>query len=1491
MPPARAAFAAFLLCLCALVFAAPTQEQVAQTYRELDRAVTLQGLTRDLQELSKIGSRLAGSTGERRALEYAERRFRTLGLQNIRREPFYVTVPDPAARGSLSGNGWRTELLPLWPNLVRTATCDVSGPLVYGGDGSLERMSGRPIRGSIVLLEFNSGVGWRNAAKLGAAGIIFIEPPGTSRAEAEQKFGATPIDVPRFWLPLRHAGPALSAAMEGQRARLQCRQDWVRRESFNLLADLPGTDRSAAREPLALMAYADSIGVVPGLAPGASSLSGLATLLQQAELWTKRPGRRPITFIASGGHFQALQGAREFAHRRLTTDRQPYLLGITLDLSGGSRAVGSYARGWFYEYRDEAHMRVQRMSRTLRSHADHMHADAGVQHPRLVLTDAANNSDGRTWKNNIPGKFALDCEPLIQAGMNALTFTTIEDGRPLLDTPFDTLDRLDVANVHRQAQTVAKMLHHVLNDSSARGEISNYRVPLEPTAPRAMHLTGGFATIEGRIALFDPQESFVPDVPVPGAMAAALHQQKTMMGVRGAMLDLTSGADARYRLIGLSPINAYWKTQIRNTELAAFKLEPETGNIVYAPSQGLFGAFDYPISFHLKTAYKSSPIVVFPCEAINLFGLVDPQELKAMQEFAVLDATTDAEPERYGFIRAMVDTRLQSEVDDTAVFFAPPGHRFKLIGMNQIGETRLLLVNPTKEAPEGGGYQAPGEDSEGIGRHFPYLALQAAKDLTALNGYRVSQFERYRIVSQGVERLHQDALAELREAEDAEARMDWAAAERHARAAWSLALRAYPVVQKTGNDVVNGVIFYLFLIIPFSYFMERLLFGNRALNRQLTIAAAIFVLTFLALYFIHPAFEIVANPSMIFVAFVMGALSLMVITFILGKFENSLKALKQEQSGVHEVDIGRMSVAMAAFNLGISNMRRRKARTLLTTLTLVVMTFIVLSFTSIVSDLRLTEYPSDTPARYSGLLLRNPGLEPMENATFRTLANEFEGRGAVARRAYYYGADIGDAGVLTLQRADRISEVRAILGVDPEEAQVTRLHEALLPGGRWFEPGERTAMILPQRLAEHLRIDPAIVGTATVQFAGIDYTVIGIIDESALRALTDLDGDGILPADFTLSRQFQTETGSQTQAFRSFIRLDPSVCFLLPAETALGIGADLRTLAVGLSDGQATRAALDELMPRLRLNLYASVPHEGGLQVRQFSVFQAARGSGMGIILLQMLIASVFVLNTMVASVFERTKEISIFSAIGLAPNHIAMLFFAESLVYGILGAVIGYVSAQTVAKIIVATGAFPGLYLNFSSLSAVLAAGLVMLVVIASTIYPARKASQIAAPALEDALFEQEPETDEWIIPLPFSIGEPEAQPLIRFLGEWFAAYEEYTIGDFVTSGSKVERIEGDSGTTHQASAHAWIAPYDLGVSQSVVLRAAPGQVEGVYTLELVLTRLSGEPSNWFNVNRRFLESLRKQFLTWRTLDAAQRAKYAEEPEDQNAISATSGK
>ena len=55
-----------------------------------------------------------------------------------------------------------------------------------------------------------------------------------------------------------------------------------------------------------------------------------------------------------------------------------------------------------------------------------------------------------------------------------------------------------------------------------------------------------------------------------------------------------------------------------------------------------------------------------------------------------------------------------------------------------------------------------------------------------------------------------------------------------------------------------------------------------------------------------------------------------------------------------------------------------------------------------------------------------------------------------------------------------------------------------------------------------------------------------------------------------------------------------------------------------------------------------------------------------------------------------------------------------------------------------------------------------------------------------------------------------------------------------------------------------------------------------------LTIHRQSGDISNWKRVNRRFLNTLRKQFLIWRTLGTEERERYLTEGEEATAAIST---
>ncbi|MBI2300907.1 MAG: hypothetical protein HYU66_18510, partial [Armatimonadetes bacterium] len=717
---------------------------------------------------------------------------------------------------------------------------------------------------------------------------------------------------------------------------------------------------------------------------------------------------------------------------------------------------------------------------------------------------------------------------------------TIDDSRPLVDTPFDLVENVDFDNVFKQARFLACLYDVILNEEA---------VPLPETVDlKRIHGQGGFATVAGRVAEFDPRESFIPDKPVANSLVVLRSSSKSYMGVRGNMVEMVHGAEAQFEFVGAKPASAGGEAII---SMEAYALDPQSGQIRYAPDRGTNGSVAYPVDISVDIARRELTIVVFECVSTAMFELVDPQTMEVLRTLSVYDGRTDSEPQQFGYTLVKPEP-WQSHVESTAVVFAKPGTRFKVVMGAGLAANRFVLLNSyarksdvplnkpgepehfppvrdDREAAEGPGYEVMpkgcflpkdkiGTDADRISASIYYTPYMVATDMWNLDEFRIQRLARFRIINKKINQLHEDAskrLAEARKALQAKRYQDF---ESLARAAHGFESRCYPDVQKTANDVVKGVVFYLALLLPFCYFAERLLFARPQIGRQIREVSLIFLGVFVIFSQVHPAFKITMNPVIILLAFIMFSLSMLVIGIITGKFEEQLKQLQRQLGGTHSADIGRMGVAAAAFSLGISNMRRRPLRTALTCTTLVLLTFTVLSFTSVVSQLKFNTVKAPGKPLYQGIMVRSAIWRPLQEQGYQLLRDEFGRSNAVAGRAWFYTSQLGEQSFVnvTCNKSNADYDAKAVCGLCESEAQVTAIDKCLKPGSRWFQPGDRYVCILPEGIADAFNLDERDYGSTKIRFNGMAFDLIGVFDNAKLKQLEDLDSEMLTPVDFIM---------------------------------------------------------------------------------------------------------------------------------------------------------------------------------------------------------------------------------------------------------------------------------------------------------------------------------------------------------------------------------------
>ena len=112
---------------------------------------------------------------------------------------------------------------------------------------------------------------------------------------------------------------------------------------------------------------------------------------------------------------------------------------------------------------------------------------------------------------------------------------------------------------------------------------------------------------------------------------------------------------------------------------------------------------------------------------------------------------------------------------------------------------------------------------------------------------------------------------------------------------------------------------------------------------------------------------------------------------------------------------------------------------------------------------------------------------------------------------------------------------------------------------------------------------------------------------------------------------------------------------------------------------------------------------------------------------LAIIVGAIGIVNTMVMTVYERTKEIGVLKSIGWKPKRILLMIMGETLVLTTLSGIIGSVFGILISEIGVLLIGSDNFSLGFNPNTFILAFGITIFVGIIGGIYPAYKASRLA--------------------------------------------------------------------------------------------------------------------------------------------------------------------
>ena len=713
-----------------------------------------------------------------------------------------------------------------------------------------------------------------------------------------------------------------------------------------------------------------------------------------------------------------------------------------------------------------------------------------------------------------------------------------------------------------------------------------------------------------------------------------------------------------------------------------------------------------------------------------------------------------------------------------------------------------------------------------------------------------------------------------------------------ARDAATYTILNHPVLRESIHEAVIGILWYLGLLVPFVFFFERLAFGFADIRRQLAAQAVVFLVVFALLRVLHPAFQMIRSSVMILLGFVILLISGGVTLLLSGKMKDNLEELRQQRGQVSAAEVNTLGVMATAFSLGLSNMHRRIVRTGLTCATLALLTFAMICFASVQSRI-VNSLVAVGKAWYQGFLVKREKMTPISEGEYFALRTKYGDRYTVAPRRMLVGEVTWDR----IQHNPEIEAVREAPGRDPRRAEVASVltfaaddplsaRIEIVAGAGWFPPetdlsGDAVApVLLPERLADELGISAAEVaaGEALVRINGTPARVRGIFRASALAELHDLDGRGLLPFDVESMTSVRTESGVVVAQDN-----DPR----LPADRVV-IAPEGFVQQIRAMHGQARLVSVAVAMPgaaypqaRAEVDQYleqTGFPTYLGLDGNAYRGQRARVHSFAGMIemLAPLLIAAMTVLNTMRGSVYERRDEIFVYNAVGIAPRHIFGMFLSEAFVYAVVGCVLGYILSQGTGRVLSALGWTGGLNMTFTSITTIHASLAIMAAVFLSTLFPARTAMRIAAPA-EDAGWKlPAPEGDRMAFTLPFTFDAEGRIAVLAFFNRYFLDHGEGGGGAFHAgvprAGVADDPVEAGAYAPRLITM-AWLKPFDLGVSQDLTIAMPRDPETGEFIASVALQRVTGTRESWVRLNARFVQGLRQHFLYWRAVGPAQRA------------------
>ncbi len=1451
--------------------------------------MSLDRIESDLKLFSSLQSRVTGYPGSYTAAEIISGRFHALNL-SVRL--FNYTVMAPYDEGSwLRIGGREIEAFSLYPNGVATGEKSASGKLVYAGHGAPREFDGLNVKGNIVLLEFNSGDAWTTAMSLGASAVVFLEDGATTRYEAMAKISSLPITMLRLYVRGDEAAELRQLSASSPQTELFNGMEWKEVQGIDIIGEMRGTEDPS--KVIIVTTHYDSVSVVPAISPGADDAIGIASMLEfirvlEAEWFSPK---YTVWFIAMSGHWQGLSGAREFVENNYFTERigqdvKPYLA-VSLELTSGSPHTNLVLAGWMYSISTLSTFRrmltINGLFRDSSESFENTYPNYWAKIETTPLVTLAGIASGDGFKSGMAFKYNLDMEAFELANSLGLGIVTYDDTRLHFFTTSDEMKYVDLDNVAPQCEYTAHLLKDILQ-SPISDIYSGSWDDLKPVRLGPTYTGVGFATLYIEAVEYSPTNPSLYDS-VPNTLILVGNPVDPF-----SLIVSKCNSSGVAELHGMQPVMA--AATVGNILVSGYQMDEE-GRISYAPDKGPNGAGHYRPDIQISDSGQKARAAVFKCGSATVFDISAPDDIAAACAPNSFYQITNAYSTELA--RALYETPLAISVTVMRMpgyapldywgygfdpvlgiiqIYAPPMTGFAfMIRSSALTRTTTIYANVTLANQDGFGYSLAEQGDEllidgsmaGMLRDpltLAYGRFLAQEDIQVIDPTTQGQLEIARELNQTI----WDSLL----------RKDYGALMTDSLLAWGYSVKAYDSSLGVLRDAVTSIIITFALAIPFVLLFVALVYGLTKGLRSVVFVGVTAITVSLILTLFHPGFKLAANVLAIFMGTLSVALVIPVLFFLLVDFSSSLAELRREVFGAHFLERSGFDVSFSSVSIGVSNLQKRKFRTALTMMSIILVSFALASLTSVTEIKVLQVTPTQTPVKYNGIILHTPYFFPLDK-DLASLAAAYLANGTdFASRYWVYMPSVtrgGAMGAIGVTSGNRSADVNALVGISPLELDGSFTDYAEFLNGTMFSDSDMYSALIPNSLAKNLNAE---IGDEII-VDGIKLKVVGKLNTAVmLEKVRDSDGwVDVLPMNtYDMSTKRVGPNPQSALGFSSVIFVPSKLVELIPE-------ASLTSVFI-----PAGNNSLNDLKDRAGKLFSAFVGLEVYLTyngtVYQFTKQSVTSLVGFQFIIIPMIIAGLITMSTILGGVMERLREGYIYSSLGLGPLQVGLMFLGENVVYAIVGSMIGYLSGMSVSYLLRTLGIIQ-LTVNYTSSSVSVAIGSVIVLVLVASLYPLYKISTLVTPSLERKWrIPTKPKGDEWDIPIPFRIKDDEkAGGIAVFVREYLWNNRIERTGVFTVETVDVSR----SGSTVSVTARVQLAPYEQGIRQDIVLAITKSITEQRYLVSLSLRRASGSVDSWVRFSYPFIDEMRKQMLVWSLLTPEEENRYVGMARERNLI------